>query len=247
MALNVSGITHYYNGHQVLSNVSLTVTKGSFCCITGPSGCGKTTLLRIIAGILQPQAGVVTMDGVPLNRRSGDIGFVFQEGSLFPWRTVEENVGFGLEVLRIGKAARRDTVNYYLHLVGLTDFARHYPHQLSGGMKKRVALARTLAYKPRLLLMDEPFAFMDELKQRKFQRELLRIWENETVTVVYVTHSAEEAVSLSDKIVVLSGCPARIIESLANPLSRPRDSNDPVFIKQKKRLWELLENSAIEI
>lgn len=242
MALTIQEVSHIYGGCKILHNISFTVEEGKFCCITGSSGCGKTTLLRIIAGLIEPFSGRVRIDDKPLNCQGGDIGFVFQEGGLFPWRTVEENVTFGLEILGIDRAKRRDTANQYLDLVGLNDFNDHYPEQLSGGMKKRAALARALAYKPRLLLLDEPFTFLDELSQRNLQKEILRIWETEKITVVFVTNNAEEAVYLSDEILVFSTGPAQLREKIENSLPRPRDRGENKFLETRKKILHLLEN-----
>jgi NitT/TauT family transport system ATP-binding protein len=203
-----------------LDRISLEVATGEFLCIVGPSGSGKSTLLRILAGLLRQDAGEVAITaerpGMPLT------AMVFQEHALLPWRTVFDNVTFGLENRGVGRAARERRAREMLELVGLGQFARHYPHQLSGGMKQRVGIARALATDPEVLLMDEPLAALDAQTRALMQEELLRIWAALGKTVVYVTHSLEEALLLGDRIVLLTARPGRVSQIFPVDLGRPR-------------------------
>ena len=203
-----------------LDRISLEVGAGEFLCIVGPSGSGKSTLLRILAGLLRQDSGQVTIvaerPGMPLT------AMVFQEHALLPWRTVLDNVTFGLENRGVGRAARERRAREMLDLVGLGQFARHYPHQLSGGMKQRVGIARALAMDPEVLLMDEPLAALDAQTRTLMQEELLRIWAALRKTVIYVTHSLEEALLLGDRIVLLTARPGRVSQTFPVDLGRPR-------------------------
>ena len=211
-----------------LSTISLTVGEEEFVSILGPSGCGKTTLLRIIAGLDSATSGSITLDGETIDRRSSQMAMIFQEYSLYPWRTVIDNVTFGLEMQNTAKRPARDTAMKYLNLVGLAEFAERFPYELSGGMRQRVAVARAMAIEPKILLMDEPFGALDAQTRNMLQKELLEIWEKTKKTVLFVTHSVDEAVYLSDRIIVLTPRPGRIREIVENPLARPRDRTSPV-------------------
>ncbi|RPH55682.1 MAG: ABC transporter ATP-binding protein, partial [Acidobacteria bacterium] len=204
-----------------VDGVSFEVREGEFFCIVGPSGCGKTTILRILAGLETKSDG----DVVVYYRREKALrsAMVFQEQSVFPWMTVEDNIGFGLRSQPMTAAARRDIVAYYLDRVGLTPFAGAYPHQLSGGMKQRVSIARAFATDPGILLMDEPFAALDEQNKLLLQEELLRIWDETRKTVVYITHSIDEAISLGDRVMVMTAHPGRVKRMLPVDFERPRD------------------------
>ncbi|HNI42359.1 MAG TPA: ABC transporter ATP-binding protein, partial [Methanoregulaceae archaeon] len=193
-----------------LSTISLTVGEEEFVSILGPSGCGKTTLLRIIAGLDSATSGSITLDGETIDRRSSQMAMIFQEYSLYPWRTVIDNVTFGLEMQNTGKKPARDIAMKYLNLVGLAEFADRFPYELSGGMRQRVAVARAMAIEPKILLMDEPFGALDAQTRNMLQKELLEIWEKTKKTVLFVTHSVDEAVYLSDRIVVLTPRPGCI-------------------------------------
>ncbi len=209
---------------KALDNVSLDIRKGEFISLLGPSGCGKTTLLRIIADLLAPTAGSVTVAGEsPTAARMGrKYGIVFQSPVLYDWRTVRKNVRLPLEVMKIGKNEWDERVDSMLELVGLSDFGRHYPHQLSGGMQQRVSIARALAINPEILLMDEPFSALDEFTREKLHEDLLRIWRRTNKTVVFVTHNIAEAVYLSDRVCVLSPHPGRLSAVVEITLPRPR-------------------------
>lgn len=227
MALKIElrGVRKRYQSNQgtveALHDINLTVEEGEFLCLIGPSGCGKSTLLRILAGLYKQSGGEVKVytNGAasrPLN------AVVFQEYAIFPWRTVAENVSFGLEMRGVPKTQREQRTESYLSKVGLTQFAHHYPYQLSGGMKQRVALARAMANDPEILLMDEPFGALDAQTRAVLQQELLRIWDEEKKTVVYVTHSIEEAIMLGDRVVLMTARPGQIKAIYEVNLPRPR-------------------------
>ncbi|HJJ35105.1 MULTISPECIES: ABC transporter ATP-binding protein [Methanocorpusculum] len=224
-----------------LEHVNLEVHDGQFVCLLGPSGCGKTTLLRMIGGLDVPTSGKVSIDGKIVDGPSPKMTMVFQEYSLYPWRTVAENVGFGLEMMGVSKEERIIEVNKRLALVGLTGFADSYPYELSGGMRQRAAVARALASDPAVMLMDEPFGALDAQTRNKMQRELLQIWEETKKTILFVTHSVDEAVYLSDKIVILTPRPGRIYEIYPNTLPRPRDRTSVEFAKLRKDVLAEIE------
>lgn len=207
---------------EVLRDISMSVDEGEFVCFIGPSGCGKTTLLRIIAGLEFPSSGSVLLDGAPIRGPGPERGMVFQEYSLFPWRTVLDNVAFGPEIRGVPKEERYRLAREYLKMVGLERFESRYPHELSGGMKQRVAIARALVNNPKALLMDEPFGALDAQTRNVMQSELLRIWEQERKTIIFVTHSVDEAIYLGDRIIVFSARPGRVKEIIEIDLPRPR-------------------------
>jgi NitT/TauT family transport system ATP-binding protein len=230
-----------------VDGVSLEVREAEFVCLVGPSGCGKTTVLRILAGLDTATEGDVVIHhrrgGAPRTR------MVFQEQSIFPWMTVTANVELGLRAQPLTAAERRDIVEYYLDRVGLTPFARAYPHQLSGGMKQRVSIARAFATDPEILLMDEPFAALDEQNKLLLQDELLRIWEESRRTVVYITHSIDEALSLGDRIVVMTAQPGRVKTIVPVEWKRPRAvaelRRDAAFGEQVYQIWSVLRDEVL--
>ncbi len=226
---------------QALEDVSFAVETGEFVCIVGPSGSGKTTLFRIIAGLEPPTSGAVYLDGDPVEGPGADLGLVFQEYHLFPWRTVAGNVGFGLEQQGATDAEREERVQSLIDLVGLDGFEDSYPRDLSGGMKQRVALARALAVDPSLLLMDEPFGAVDAQTRKMLQEELLDIWTETGKTVLFVTHDVEEAVTLADRVVVMSSEPGTVREVVDVDVERPRSRSDPAFGDYYERILELIE------
>src|SRR5213594_3305290 len=226
-ALDVVGLRKTYarDGRtlEVLDLARLSVADGEFVTVVGPSGCGKSTLLHVLGGFIPGDAGEIRVHGRAVVGPGPDRGMVFQEFSLFPWRTVGGNVGWGLEVRGAPASERATVVDHYLELTGLSEFRNHLPSELSGGMKQRVALARVLAFDPQVLLMDEPFGSLDAQTRELMQEELTRIWERTGKTVVFVTHDSEEAVYLGGRVLVLSARPARVCEEIPIDLPRPRN------------------------
>lgn len=224
----------------VLEHLSLSVADREFVCILGSSGCGKTTLLRMIAGLDTAESGAIILDGEDIRGPNPKIGMVFQEYSLFPWRTVIDNIAFGLEMRGMGKDERYKVAEKYLELVNLSQFRDSYPSELSGGMRQRVAVARALALDPVLLLMDEPFGALDAQTRNKLQQELLAIWEKTKKTVVFITHSVDEAVFLADRIIVLTPRPGRICQVFGITLPRPRDRTNMEFAELRREVLDLI-------
>lgn len=231
---------------EVLENINLTIASGEFVCILGPSGCGKSTLLEIIAGLQSPSQGQVLLDSVPVTGPHSDIGVVFQDSSLYPWRTVLENVELGPEIKGVNKKARRELAQKYIQMVNLKGFEDCYPHQLSGGMRQRAGIARTLINNPKVLLMDEPFGAVDYLTRLQLQNELIDIWEKEKKTVIFVTHDISEAVFLAERVVVLTPRPARIKRIIDIPLKRPRDRNDTAVLEIEERIYRIINHEGPE-
>ena len=223
-----------------LDDLTLTVKDKEFVCVLGPSGCGKTTLLRMIAGLDTAAGGEILLDGESITGPNAKVGIVFQEYSLFPWRSIIDNVAFGPEMKGIGREERYRLAEQYLDLVGLTQFAKSYPSELSGGMRQRVAVARALALDPVVLLMDEPFGALDAQTRNMLQHELLTIWEKTKKTILFITHSVDEAVFLADRIVVLTPRPGRICESIPIDLTRPRDRTSVDFAKLRRHVLDLI-------
>jgi len=250
--LEVRGITKLYTRDgatlPVLENFSLTVADLEFLVLLGPSGCGKSTLLRIIDGIETCDAGEVILDGKDVTGTTGaGRGMVFQSFELFPWRTVLGNVAFGLEVAGVGAKERTEIARNCINLVGLSGFENAYPHELSGGMQQRVGIARALAIDPTVLLMDEPYGALDVQTRDLLQDELLNIWEKQRKTVIFVTHSIEEALYLADRIVVMSPRPARIEQVIEVPFGRPRREeikSTPEFLNLRRQIWQSLKKTA---
>ncbi len=225
---------------QALQDIDLAVEQNEFVCLLGPSGCGKSTLLNLVAGFERPTAGRVQFEGKPVRAPGPERGVVFQEPTLFPWLTVEQNVDFGLRNIGLEAAARREIGRRFVSLVGLSDFARARPHQLSGGMKQRVQLARVLAFNPHALLMDEPFGALDAQTRDRLQDELLGIWGRDRKTVLFVTHNVEEAVYLADRVVVLAPAPDGITADVAISIPRPRDRYSPEMREATMALMAVL-------
>ena len=219
-----------------LQEIDLEIPRGQFVCLLGPSGCGKSTLLNAIAGFAPPTSGRIVADGVPVAGPGPERGMVFQEYALFPWMTVEQNVGFGLEIKGMARAQIGERVAGLLRLLSLEDFAKRYPKDLSGGMRQRVAIARVLALDSPILLMDEPFGALDALTRRNLQDELLRLWAELKKTVIFVTHSIEEAIYLADRIVVMTYRPGTIKRDMLVDLPRLRDPAAPEFNALKREL-----------
>jgi len=231
-----------------LDGVSLSVAQGEFVAIIGASGCGKSTLLRMIDGLTRPSSGKVLLHGKEVTAPGRDRGVVFQHAHLLPWRTVYDNVAFGLECQGVPKAERDERSRRYLDLVGLRGFEKHFPGQLSGGMQQRVGLARAFAIEPEILLLDEPFGALDAQTRLTMQTELARIWLVEKRTALLITHDIEEALFLADRVFVMSRRPGRIVEVIEVPFSRPRGDDvraDAEFARLKLHLWESLRDGAV--
>lgn len=228
---------------QALNNINFDVHRREFICVIGQSGCGKSTLIRTLAGLETPTSGQVLLDGKSIDGPGADRGMVFQGYTLFPWLTVKRNVMFGLKIKGLSDNSAEQEAGQWLKMVGLEKFSNHYPHQLSGGMKQRVAIARSLANNPRILLMDEPFGALDAQTRTQMQNHLLKIWQNVDVTILFITHDLDEAIYLADKILVLGAHPGHVIEMIENPVPRMRDVSQfvsPTFLSVKSRLQELI-------
>jgi NitT/TauT family transport system ATP-binding protein len=225
---------------EALRSANLQIDKGEFVCLIGASGCGKSTLLRIIAGFETPTSGNVSVLGAKIEGPGSDRGMVFQDYALFPWMTVRNNIAFGPRQKKLSSSEIKSTTDKYLEMVGLTQFADRFPYQLSGGMKQRVAIARVLANEASILLMDEPFGALDALTREQLQDELLEIWARTQVTIIFVTHSVEEATMLADRVVVMTAGPGRIESDNRIRLARPRDVSAPDFNDQRRVLTEKL-------
>jgi NitT/TauT family transport system ATP-binding protein len=241
--IRLNGLAKRYGALEVFRDIDLDVGEREIVAIVGPSGCGKTTLLRCIDGLIPADAGEVVVDGEPVVEPTAGMAMVFQHFGLFPWKTVADNVAYGLRMAGASKQEIARRVPAFINLVGLAGFEHAYPYQMSGGMQQRCGLARALAIEPRVLLMDEPFAAVDAQTREILQFELLRIWEQRPTTMIFVTHSIEEAVLMGDRVVVLKGRPSRIHETIAIDLPRPRDRATlatPRFAQLRERVWGTL-------
>ena len=235
MKVRFKGVSHHFGDTRVLERVDLDITDGEFVCILGPSGCGKSTLLNIVGGFLKPSEGEVTIGEERVVGPDPRRIFVFQERGVFPWLTVEQNIGFGL--FRLSDDEKRRRIAYYITLVGLEGFERAYPAALSGGMKQRLEVARALAVNPDVLYLDEPFGALDSITRLGMRRELLRIWQAERKTILFVTHDIEESVQLADRVVVMSARPARIRRVVDIDIPHPRDLSDPRYIALRDSIF----------
>ena len=232
---------------RALDRINLTVDDGEFVSIVGPSGCGKTTFLSVVDGLIAATSGTILVDGVAVTRPGPDRAVVFQDASLLPWRTVLNNVLYGLECIGMPRRAARERAAHFVAMVGLDGFEASYPHELSGGMQQRVNLARALVMDPKILLMDEPFAALDAQTRELMQEELLQIWRKSGKTVLFITHQIDEAIFLSDRVIVFSGRPGRVRESIPIDLARPRAlrlKRDPRFHALEDRIWTLIHDDA---
>jgi NitT/TauT family transport system ATP-binding protein len=230
-----------------IDDLSLDVAEGEFATIVGPSGCGKSTFLHIVGGLTRATRGDVQVDGKTVRQPGRDRAMVFQDSSLFPWYTVSQNVGYGLECLGVPARVAAERVAPLIEMVGLAGFEKNYPYELSGGMQQRVNIARALAIDPGLLLMDEPFASLDAQTREIMQAELLKIWNQTRKTVLFITHQISEAVYLSDRVVVMSARPGRILADIPIDLPRPRElaiKSDPRFVRYEGEIWRLLESEV---
>ena len=246
MAIEIKNINKSFEGKKknlsVLDNINLTINDGELICLLGPSGCGKTTLLRLIAGLEKPTSGEIIANGEVVKRPSGDRAVIFQQYSLFPWLTVLQNVTFGLEMTKKGtKEENVAAAERYLTSVGLIDFKDSYPHELSGGMKQRVAIIRSLLNHSPILLMDEPFSAVDMQTRHKLQEQLIGVWKRFENTIVFVTHDVDEAVYLADKIVILDKNPGRIARIVEVDIERPRKRDSKEFIEVQESIVKDLD------
>ena len=243
MSLTITGVGKDYGTVRALADVSLEVASGEFVCVVGASGSGKSTLLSIVAGLTRPSAGTVTVDGRPVTGPGPDRGLVFQSGAVFPWRTVERNVAFGLELLPISRASRRERVDWYLRETGLSDLRHKLPKQLSGGQRQRVAIARALACEPDVLLLDEPFGALDVQTKEDMQVFIRQVWRDTGTTVLMVTHDVEEAVFLGQRVVVLASDPGRVASDVAVDLPDDRElavKRSPGFLALRASVEDLV-------
>jgi len=243
--VRINRVTMAFGSFTAVKDASLEVAEGEFLAIVGPTGCGKSTLLNAVAGLLAPTAGTVTVGGEPVTGPNRRVGYLFQQDALLPWKTARENVELGLLFRKAEKAAMRDESLRWLVKVGLKGFEDRYPHQLSGGQKKRVQMAQALIYNPEVILMDEPFSALDIHTRHLMQNELLRLWTEHRRSVVLITHDLEEAIALADRVVVLSAGPASsLVASFEVPLARPRNPAeiklDPLFIELYREIWSRL-------
>ena len=243
--INLLDITKIFNqgtGEEVtaLNGVHFTIPAGSFVSLIGPSGCGKTTLLRCIAGLETPTSGEVLVDGEKVTKPGSDRGLAFQQANLFPWLTIRDNIAFGLRARHIYKD-KKDEVEKFIKLVGLEGFEKSFPHQLSGGMNQRASLARALVGHPKILLLDEPLGALDAFTRMTMQDEILRLWKEHNTTMVMVTHDVDEAVYLSDYVVVMSPRPAKVEKIIGIDLTHPRARGQDVFLKYRTKILEILD------
>jgi NitT/TauT family transport system ATP-binding protein len=253
VVMSITGLGRSYECAEgtvtALQGIDFEVRRREFISVIGPSGCGKSTLIRIVAGLETPSSGAVHIDSQVVSGPGADRGMVFQGYTLFPWLTVKKNVMFGLKMKGVKKARAEQQAMEWLDLVGLSDFANHYPTQLSGGMKQRVAIARALANEPRIMLMDEPFGALDAQTRCSMQAHLLKIWERVDVTILFITHDLDEAIYLSDRVVVLGTNPGRVLEIIDVPVARSRNSEQFLsghFLATKKRLEHLIHHHETE-
>ncbi len=245
MSIEIKNINKSFDGRgknlSVLENINLNINDGELVCLLGPSGCGKTTLLRLIAGLDHPTSGEIVANGEVVEKPSGDRAVIFQQYSLFPWLTVLQNVTFGLEMSGGSKEENVKAAERYLESVGLLDFKDSYPHELSGGMKQRVAIIRSLLNHSPILLMDEPFSALDMQNRHKLQEQLIGVWKRFENTIVFVTHDVDEAVYLADKIVIMDKKPGRIAKIIEVDIERPRKRDSAEFIELQESIVENLD------
>ncbi len=251
--ISIQGIVQTFTKNRspfvVLNDFCMDIQQNEFVTIVGTSGCGKSTLLNIVGGLAEPTSGQVLIDGHPVQGPGRDRGFVFQSYSLFEWLTVEKNILFALKKSRMSQAEKRDVVREYIDIVGLNGFEQAFPKQLSGGMKQRVAIARALVYKPEVLLMDEPFGALDAQTRGMMQELLLRVWETHRTTVLFITHDVDEAIFLSDRVVVMSARPGTIKMEAQVDIPRPRSyevMTTPYFIEIKRQVFESIREETIK-
>lgn len=246
--LTCQHVCKWYDASPVLLDVSLDVRPREFLCIVGPSGCGKTTLLRMMDGLITPDYGTIALDDKPITAPHPNISMVFQDFGLFPWKTVFRNVAFPLDLRHASRQEIEERVHWAINLVGLSGSEHRFPNQLSGGMRQRVGIARALVAQPQILLMDEPFASVDAQVREMLQEELLSIWSQVQQTVIFITHSIDEAITLADRVVVMGQKPGRVVETLPVEIERPRTvasvRHHPAYMSLRDEIWSLLRGSA---
>ena len=251
--ISIQGVTKIFSGKRgdvtALKELSLDVRDGEFLVIVGASGCGKTTLLNLVAGFDAPTRGRIMLDGEPVDGITPECGMIFQQYALFPWKTVQENVEFGLKMKRMPKKERRQRAARFIDIVGLNGFEKSYPHHLSGGMKQRVSIARSLANDPKVMLLDEPFAALDAMTRQVLQEQLVRIYEKHRKTILFITHSIDEALLLSSRIAVMTARPGRIAQEIVNDLPYPRNADVQLssrFMEIKRTIWESVQAEVMK-
>ncbi|MDX9817466.1 MAG: ABC transporter ATP-binding protein [Desulfococcus multivorans] len=251
--ISVKGVTKVFSSKRgevtALKDLSLDIRDGEFLVIVGASGCGKSTLLNLVAGFDSATHGEVLLDGQPVTGITPECGMIFQQYALFPWKTVQENVEFGLKMKRMPKSEREERAAKFIELVGLNGFERTYPHHLSGGMKQRVSIARSLANDPQVMLLDEPFAALDAMTRQVLQEQLVRIYEKHRKTIIFITHSIDEALLLSSRIVVMTARPGRIAQEITNDLPHPRNADVQLserYLELKRHIWSSVQAEVLK-
>ncbi len=239
--IRVDNVSKTFGTLEVLKEANFVLEQGEFAAIVGPSGCGKSTVLRMIAGLETATQGAVTANGKSVAEPHPSRVLIFQEHALYPWRTVEQNVGFGLELAGMPKKERKQKVDEWLGKVGLSGFQTYYPHQLSGGMRQRASIARAMVMDPEVLLLDEPFGALDAITKISMQNELIRLWEGTGKTVLLITHDIDEAIYLADTIYVMSPRPGRIVTTVRSSIPRPRNRNGADFVRMREKIMEHLD------
>lgn len=239
--VKVSHLTKKFGDLMVLDDMSFDVLNGDLMCVVGPTGCGKTTFLNSLTKIYDITSGEILLDGQKVDPKKQSIAYIFQGDSTMPWLTVEENVGFGLKVKHVSEQRKKEQVDKYLDIVGLTKFRKYYPKQLSASMLQRVSIARAFATEPELLLMDEPYGQLDIELRFRLEDELIKLWEMTKTTVLFITHNIEEAVYLGNKIMILTNKPTTVKKTIQNTLPRPRDIADPAFVELRNQVTELIK------
>ena len=238
--VEVKNLSKSFGNLKVLDDISFDVTEGEFLCVVGPTGCGKTTFLNSLTRLYEPSSGKILINGEPVDLKKHNVSYIFQEKSTMEWLNVEENVGFGLELRGIKGEEKKQAVDEMIHLVGLDEYRKYYPNEISSSMLQRVVIARAFATRPELLLMDEPYGQLDIELRFKLEDELIKLWKRTETTVIFITHNIEEAVYMSEDILVLTNKPTKIKERVINDLPRPRSVVDKDFIKMRNKVPDLI-------
>lgn len=238
--VEVKNLSKSFGNLKVLDDISFDVTEGEFLCVVGPTGCGKTTFLNSLTRLYEPSSGKILINGKPVDLKKHNVSYIFQEKSTMEWLNVEENVGFGLELRGIKGEEKKQAVDEMIHLVGLDEYRKYYPNEISSSMLQRVVIARAFATRPELLLMDEPYGQLDIELRFKLEDELIKLWKRTETTVIFITHNIEEAVYMSEDILVLTNKPTKIKERVINDLPRPRSVVDKDFIKMRNKVTDLI-------